>query len=1414
MINWNNIRPLNGSQQEGFEELVCQLARQERPEAGETFVRVGKPDGGKECFWQTPGGEIYAWQAKYFPASFTDTQWKQIEKSVTDTIDKHPGLVNYTICCPLDRPDGKVTGRTSLLGKWQQKVKSWETYASKKGMTVRFIYWGGSEMIKLLAKKRNEGLRYFWFNQEEFTDEWFTYKNNESIHALGGRYTADLNIELPLARCFDGLARDEQFNSQLLKNFNSLYEAARSLHLPNIATLVALEQELTTQLDQFRTVYLSINLSGIEIIAFDQLITLLDSCQEATDKINDELYRLQEEKEGAKPRPAYSSPPFSMEISNLRKLSDQLYSFSRFLNGPQCGLANLPSLILSGEAGAGKSHLLADLVNRRAKKGQLSLLLLGESFTTRTSPWSQILQHQLRKATIDEHTLLGALNARAEISGTRLLLIIDALNEGEGRFIWPKNLQSFTQLVLQYPYLGLVVSIRDTFVDLIAPVSNISEELSLRIEHSGFADISYQATLHFFRHYGILPPGSPLLNPEFQNPLFLKLFCQSLKQRGLHSVPAGYSGITAIIDFYLDGINHKLAGVGEWEYDERMKLVRKAVEKCLEKMVETGTEHLGYEEAAILVEEVFQGKCNRTYPYLERLISEGVFHIDLFWDDAGNDTTVVYFAYQRFQDHLLVAKLLDLFLDKTDPVASFQSGRLLELVKDQRSIHLNRNLIEALAIQVPEQTGLELFEVAPACKNIYAATQSFVRSLIWRRADSIGASARDYVNEVIIHDYNLADLFLDTAISTTMRPGYYFNANSLHNYLMGFNMQTRDLEWTTWLQNKYGPDTVNNAVQRLIDWGFDAADDQHITDEAITLGVTTLAWFLTSCNRYLRDTATKSMVNLLQYRMHLIVPLLHKFEKADDVYIAERLYAVAYGCVLRAGPQAKLKPLAIYTFEQIFNQPLVVAHDLLRDYARDIVELVTIRGDSDDIDLQKVRPPYRSKKIPARLPSVATIDKKYDPKGDNGNYGHDEWGATAILSSMTTEYGRGIARYGDFGRYVFGYRFSNFDVDEAKLSNYAVDLIFKMGYDPKLFSDFDGNQGSGRGSGHKERIGKKYQWIVLHELLARVSDHCKLYERHYMPELGTLDYEGPWDGSRDIDPSLLIRKMKRSNFSDRAEGPWFKKFTHQWEQDNYDWIRDNSGQPPPGEVILFTDSEGTDWLWLDVHPVWTQPGAPGQDKYEGPYKEVWYIIRSYFMQRQDVAALKKSVEKGFDNHQFDEAKSLSNVFNREFYDAPAYLSFTDLEDPKGDWIDIHHRRTGKKIADVLRTTEVYFWEKEFDCSKEEVISFNKPSRALSKSLDLRYSSRDGEMIDDKNQLACFDPSVHFRSTRGLLIRRSVMDAFLQKEKLALIWMVVGEKQVNARSWHGKKYPGRMNMSGIYTYEGGQILGELTFEMDK
>ena len=156
-INWHNIRSFDG-QREGFEELVCQLAAKEALPNAKEFVRIGKPDGGKECFWRMSDGSQKFWQAKYFTASLSDQQWNQLEKSVKTAISNHPNISTYVVSIPIDRPDARVDGKKSMLEKWNERTTKWKKYAADQGMNVEFEWWGAFELGQRLVEPKNKGL--------------------------------------------------------------------------------------------------------------------------------------------------------------------------------------------------------------------------------------------------------------------------------------------------------------------------------------------------------------------------------------------------------------------------------------------------------------------------------------------------------------------------------------------------------------------------------------------------------------------------------------------------------------------------------------------------------------------------------------------------------------------------------------------------------------------------------------------------------------------------------------------------------------------------------------------------------------------------------------------------------------------------------------------------------------------------------------------------------------------------------------------------------------------------------------------------------------------------------------------------------------------------------------------------------
>lgn len=1392
-INWNNIRPLENSQNEGFEELVCQLARKEDIPNRKEFIRKGKPDAGVECLWTLNNDDEFAWQAKFFTNSIEENQWAQIDKSVKTVLDKHPNLKKYYIAIPNDPPDARIEGQTSMLDKWNLRVSKWEEWAENKGVRVEFIPWWSSDLIERLQKPENVGLTYFWFNKEEFTDKWCIEQSELSITDLGKRYTPKLNIQLKIAEIFNGISRDEKFKRQVINLFDDLLIKGSKI-IPKTKALDSYSSDIQKELKAIHVLFDAINFKGIQTLPIDAFLELLRNTSEIVSHIKN-YYLDEESKLQVKPDDYRYYKKFGYEISHIRDFEGSIYELTRFLEGTTIKLANHPFLLLEGEAGIGKSHLLADIISTRTKNNLISLFFLGQHFVTDEDPWTQIFKKNDINCSVNE--FLGALNSKAQVSGQRIIIFIDAVNEGRGKYFWDKNIKSFLSRIKKYEWLGVVISIRTSYSELIFPEDEIKEEDIIRYTHYGFRNQEYEATKLFFNNYGIELPSIPLLHPEFQNPLFLLLFCEGLNKAGYTRIPDGLQGITAIIDFFINSVNDILSKPIRLDYPKSINVVRKAIESLITYKIENHLRYVSYEQAFIIVNKISQ-EFSTKRGLLDELISEGILSKNLFWNPEKQYEEGVYLAYERFEDHLTSTYILN-----TNPElegAFKEDGNLYHLVKDEHSCYMNKGVIEALTIQIPEKTGKEFYEYVPHVKDSYPIIECFVQSLLWRKTETTTEKLVGYVNSTVLKYQGTHDLFWDTILSVTSIPDHYFNAYSLHKNLMGMNLPDRDAWWTIYLKQQFYDES---AVKRLIDWAWNTHDKSHISDESVKLTAITLSWFHTSTNRKLRDSATKALISLLENRIHIIIELLKEFENVNDPYIYERLFAVAYGCSIRTEQTEKLRDLSNYIFETIFNnKDEIYPHILLRDYARGVIEFTSYLGFDLDFDISIARPPYKSS-FPKKFPSNEDIDNKYEFDYKAKDFKEHYWAQNSILRSMTTEYGRGTAGYGDFGRYTFQSALRTWDIDENALSNLAVEWIFeKYGYDKDKHGVFDREIGSGRGRDTipHERIGKKYQWIALYEMLARVSDNCKKYAdwsyRHEEEE----DYQGPWiPYVRDIDPTMLINKTGSYDEEEPNDFWWSQVKYANWELDNKEWAKLSEDLPCSKELINVADKNNEEWLILEGYPEWAESKKVGDEKWDKPHKRMWYQVRSYLIEEADYDKIKDwALNQDFMGRWMPESSSRYEVFSREYYWSPAYNYFNNKEYYGGmELREVHDNITGQYIGDAILTTNDFLWEEEFDKSKEDTISFLKPSKHIYENMKLVFSKKEGEFIDEKGETICFAPSVHFDSKSYLLIKKEPFLKFLKESKLRILWTVLGEKNIIGGHSNRDVFYDRLEISGAY-----------------
>ena len=182
-IDFSQIRIHDGSQNKGFEELVCQLANLSKPENAKEFIRKDGSggDAGVECYWKLQDGSEHAWQAKYFLKPLGSSQWKQISRSVESALSKHPALTKYYICLPRDRTDSRRSSTsgiqvTSELDKWNEHVEKWKEIAATKSMTVEFEYWGEHEMLLMLQRVTGDfaDIAKSWFDTTSRTTDCVT----------------------------------------------------------------------------------------------------------------------------------------------------------------------------------------------------------------------------------------------------------------------------------------------------------------------------------------------------------------------------------------------------------------------------------------------------------------------------------------------------------------------------------------------------------------------------------------------------------------------------------------------------------------------------------------------------------------------------------------------------------------------------------------------------------------------------------------------------------------------------------------------------------------------------------------------------------------------------------------------------------------------------------------------------------------------------------------------------------------------------------------------------------------------------------------------------------------------------------------------------------------------------------------
>ncbi|MEQ5754030.1 AVAST type 2 anti-phage system protein Avs2 [Providencia hangzhouensis] len=842
-------------------------------------------------------------------------------------------------------------------------------------------------------------------NKLTFTlnEEWLNKKCNDAIIDLGSRYTPKLNLKLEVANIFEGMGRTSLFSRIVYSNIDNFL--IKGYDLRDCIEISLQFDMIHRELYLIKNLYENINFIEDRELPFTQFHNFAIKCKNIVLDSKSILYDLLGEVE-------VNEDKKSQLLNIARKLEEFNYECDNiisFFNSPLVRLANNPYLLLDGEAGIGKSHLIADIINSRIKSGYPSIFILGQQLTSNESPWTQIFKRL--QLNITSNSFLDKLNIYGKKTGKRVLIFIDAINEGNGNKFWKDNINSFIAEIRRYEWLGLGMSIRTSYKNITLSDDQVIQNNFETYKHIGFKNIELDATNLFYDYYKIERPSSPNLNPEFKNPLFLKILCEGIKKNGLNRVPKGFNGITKILGFFIDGVNKSLSSTSKYNFDSSFPLVSDSLRELITIKVNNGTNYILLKDAHAAVQSVVE-KYVTEKTFLYELISEGLLTKGIVLKDDGTKDDVVFISFERFDDHLTVNYLLDKFID-INPVFSLNEY-INEYFENELNLYHKKGIVEALSIQLPERYNKELYEILPKYSGNDVLVLAFIDSLVWRDTDFIDYNKLlPFINDSVINDEYYYDAFLEMLISVSAVENHPYNADFIHEWLIDKTLSDRDEFWTMMLKYKY---SESSSFRHLINWAWSEVDKSYINNESIELIATTLCWFLTSSNRELRDCSTKALISLLENRISIIINLINKFEGVNDPYVWERIFAVALGCTLRSRTEnyLELKKLAEITYSRIFKQEYIYPHILLRDYAREIIEYVIHLGIViDGFEQQKIKPPYNSS-WPENIPNKDQLEIMYDK---------DRY--MEIYSS--------VMGGGDFSRYTIGTNHNNSSWSGCKL---------------------------------------------------------------------------------------------------------------------------------------------------------------------------------------------------------------------------------------------------------------------------------------------------------------------------------------------------------------------------------------------
>ncbi|HKT26570.1 hypothetical protein [Dyella sp.] len=1016
------------------------------------------------------------------------------------------------------------------------------------------------------------------------------------------------------------------------------------------------------------------------------------------------------------------APLTSNLVADIHAVSSTLRSLERSIG--------VRAVAVLAAAGEGKSELAVKVTQMDAEFPG-GVLLLGKNLHSGQGLDDLVSAFKISGRPAESFDrLVEAVDAAGQRAGKRIPIVIDGLNEAEDPRNWRDELFRADELLKEFPYVLLVVTLRNEFAQMCLP-----DEFP-QIKHNGFQEDPQTAIDKYFEYYKIDATDADLPIEFLQHPLTLRIFCEVANPRRQHmvGVEALPSSLTSLFEEHFDKVAARVAELSPTSNRTYQEEVQDALRTIAGLLWDGNTRSVEFQVARTAVGDV--GRWDASV--IRALESEGVL-VRTTSEDGGQG---IAFAYDLMAGHVMAHHLLA--KPALAPWLQSDEGRPKFQFREPGSHTFAYDVFRALVGLYPHRLGRRQLWQDLSDENLVLNAL-----LLTAQSDPrhIGRETVERFARAMQESKQFARFAFERLRSIRAARAHPFDMDFLHGVLLAMSNIQRDLFWTEWVREK--SEEIEDDFKFLSTrWNSSGLDEREIRRARWVM------WTLTSTSKRLRDVATKTLYEFATKRPAEFFRLAMEAIAVSDPYVPERMFAAAYGAALTTWSDINavemretLPRFAREIYRAMFAPGAThpTWHALYQEYCLGTIAIARMVDPNclSEHEAAHLLPPF------SYLPSPFENMPQYDP---------------AVIERARRE-----AIRMDFGNYTMGRlipgrsNYDNRNPEYLRVLPAIVSRMLMLGYDPEQFEAIDRQMKSGSRMGndkHKvDRYGKKYGWIAYFEM----------WGVRYAQGLLAED-RGARPSDADIDPTFPLEAAT-------IDLPLPDLFNGQ-PTDAGDWVV-RGPQPDYRRILEIAEIDGLTGPWV-VLDGFLEQNAPTDDR------QVFTFLRGVLVDSGEVERL-CMLFTGLEypgNDAIPEGPSYYYTYAGEmpFSSTPGLPAVDVQEDDGSEYMVSADRRSNNGVA-VSVPVQKYAWE-SYHSAVNQSSGASLPSKLLCEALSLRYRANKWDLHDASGVASLYREVGEYGSQISgsfSYLRRDLLDNYLKQSGNALVWLMWGERGFHHRS---------------------------------